>query len=143
MIPSHNAIALVKSFEGFKDKAYKCPAGVWTIGYGTTLGVKEGQTVTENKASQLLLEDINLRGIGISALTQKPLNQNQFDAICSLVYNIGIGAYTKSTLLKRINEGKYEEAANQFLRWDKVNGKPLLGLTKRRIMEKELFERKV
>ena len=103
MTPSENCINLVKSFEGFRDKAYLCPANVWTIGYGTTCGVKDGDYLTEDQAQNLLLIEIINKSKDIDKLVTVNINQNQFDALCSLVYNIGVNAFKDSTLLKLIN----------------------------------------
>jgi lysozyme len=142
---SKEGLDLIKKFEGLRLKAYKCPAGVWTIGYGSTVGVVGGQEITEEEAEKLLLDDVFSAWRAVMELVTVPLSQEQFDALVSFVFNVGIGNFSKSTLLKKLNAGDYLGAAKEFLKWDKatVNGvkKPLAGLTKRRIMEKELFLR--
>lgn len=136
---SETGIELIKKFEGCVLKAYKCPAGVWTIGYGHTSGVKEGQTITKAQAEELLKLDLKQFEIGVNNLVNVPLNQNQFDALVSFCYNLGAGNLKSSTLLKLLNKGNYIGAAEQFDRWIYARGKKLSGLVKRRSAEKELF----
>lgn len=136
------AIQLIKEFEGFKGTAYKCPAGVWTIGYGWTHGVKEGDTITESEASELVQKEVDTiagqikRVLGVSFDT---LTENQVCALIDFVYNLGIGNFESSTLCKMIKAGEIQEAGTQFLRWNKVGGKVLEGLTRRREAELELW----
>lgn len=137
-------IDLIKSFEGCYLNAYKCPAGVWTIGWGTTEpidGVKphEGMVITQKQADELLIK--NLRGYenAVNEYVTYSINQNQFDALVSFAYNCGNGALKTSTLLKKLNAGDVHGAANEFLRWNKANGKVLNGLTRRRETERKLF----
>lgn len=135
---------LVKSFEGLYTKAYKCPAGVWTIGYGHTgkvngKAIKEGMVITEAKATKLLASDMATFEKGVAKLVTVPLNQNQFDALVSFSFNVGLGNLQKSTLLKYVNQRKFSEAGNQFLVWNKAAGRVLAGLTRRRKEERKLF----
>lgn len=136
---STNGIELIKQFEGCSLKAYKCPAGIWTIGYGHTNGVKEGQTITKTEAERLLKEDLARFERVINDVIKVRINQNQFDALVSFSYNVGTGALKKSTLLKLINKEDYNRAAEQFNKWIYAGGKKLAGLVKRRTAEKELF----
>ena len=136
---STNGIELIKQFEGCSLKGYKCPAGIWTIGYGHTNGVKEGQTITKEEAELLLKEDLAGFEKVINNVVNVEINQNQFDALVSFSYNIGIGALQTSTLLKLLNKSDYNGAAEQFNRWVYAKGKKLTGLVKRRSAEKELF----
>ena len=136
---SETGIQLIKKFEGCSLKAYKCPAGIWTIGYGHTLGVKEGQTITKEQAETFLKQDIRSFELTVNNLVNVPLNQGQFDALVSFCYNLGTGNLKKSTLLKLINKKDYIGAAEQFDRWVYASGKKLPGLVKRRTAEKELF----
>ena len=136
---SETGIELIKKFEGCVLKAYKCPAGVWTIGYGHTSGVKEGQTITKAQAKELLIQDLRPFEIGVNNLVNVPLNQNQFDALVSFCYNLGTGNLKNSTLLKLLNKGDYNGAAEQFDHWIYAGGKKLNGLVKRRAAEKKLF----
>lgn len=139
MKTSENGINLIKRFEGLKTKAYLCPAKVWTIGYGHTNGVNKGDTITAEKATEYLKQDIEVFENAINLLVKVELNQNQFDALISFVFNVGIEAFKKSTMLKFINTGHYQLAAGQFDRWNKKKGVVLEGLTVRRRAEKELF----
>jgi len=139
MKTSKKGIELIKKYEGLKLKAYKCPAGVWTIGYGHTKNVKQGDVITEVQAEILLIYDLNDFENCIKKNVRIPLTQNQFDALVSFCFNVGCGNFLKSTLLKKLNEGKIAEAAKEFLKWNKAGGKELAGLTKRRQEEMELF----
>lgn len=143
---SKNGLDLIKEFEGISLKPYLCPKGIATIGWGNTY-YKNGKKVTlsdklitQNEANSLL-EYIAQKDFGdnILKLVKVKLNQNQFDALVSFCYNLGMGNFKSSTLLKKINLGDFKGASEEFLKWDKVNGKPLAGLTRRRQEEKELF----
>ena len=136
-------IKLIKEFEGFKSQAYLCPANVWTIGYGTTSGVKKGQMVTEEQAIKLLQDDLAKFEKAVKNLVRVPLNQDQFDALVAFVYNIGVGAFSRSTLLSLLNQGNYEAVPEQLLRWNKAGGRVLNGLTRRRQAEGKLFKSEV
>jgi len=139
--PSSACIDLVKSFEGFKSKAYLCPAGVWTIGYGTTEHVQPGDEVTEDEARELLAKDVQEAADAVDDLVDVELTQGQYDALCSLIYNIGREAFKGSTLLKLINYGQSaKDCGPQFDRWNKGGGVVLAGLTRRRMAERLMFE---
>lgn len=142
MHTSQKGLDLIKSFEGLRLSAYKCPADVWTIGYGTTVGVKPGQTITKERAEELLREDVKRFEQQVLRLVKVPLTQGQFDALTSFVYNLGAGNLSNSTLLRLLNAGDYKGAAAQFDRWTKAGGKELPGLVKRRAAERALFEGK-
>jgi lysozyme len=133
---------LIKKFEGLRLQAYQCSAGVWTIGYGHTGGVKEGSRITQAQADTLLEGDLAAFEGAVNAAGIPHLTQNQFDALVSLVYNIGVGAFSKSTLLRlaRINPMD-ARIRHEFLRWVNVNGTPNAGLRKRREQEAELYFR--
>ena len=139
MKTSNNGINLIKQFEGCILSAYKCPAGVWTIGYGHTKDVKQGMKITTNQATNLLKEDLKTYENYVNKYVKVKLNQNQFDALVSFTFNCGGGALKSSTLLKKLNKGDYTGAANELLRWNKASGKVLAGLTRRRKAEKALF----
>jgi len=146
MSTSQNGINLISSFEGCELKAYLCPAKVWTIGFGTTVypngvKVKKGDSCTLDQAKQFKAHDLKRFEKTVDDLVQVPLTQNQFDALVSLTYNIGPGAFEKSTLLKKLNTGDYQGAADQFTVWNKGGGKVLQGLVNRRAKEKEVFLR--
>lgn len=145
---SDSGKALIKKFEGVSLKAYRCPAGIWTIGYGHTGSVdrkpvKPGMIITKDKVEELLNLDLIKFEKAVTSLVKVPLSQNQFDALVSFVFNVGIGNFQQSTLLKLLNEKKYKEAGEQFKRWVYVDKKKILpGLVKRREAEAELFNRK-
>ena len=143
----NKGLELIKEFEGFSANAYLCPAKIPTIGYGNTFWedgrkVRIGEQISKSKALELL-EFVANKDFAdkIFPLIKVEVNQNQFDAMVSLAYNIGVGAFSNSTLLKRVNAKDFIGAGNEFLKWDKSDGKPLLGLTRRRQREKELFLR--
>ncbi len=136
---SETGIELIKKFEGCVLKAYKCPAGVWTIGYGHTSKVIEGQVITQMQAEEFLKQDLKQFETVLKNLVKVEINQNQFDALVSFCYNLGTGNLKSSTLLKLLNKGDYNEAAEQFDRWVYAGGKKLSGLVRRRAAEKELF----
>jgi lysozyme len=139
MKTSDNGIELIKRFEGLRLKAYLCPAGKPTIGYGHTEGVKPGQTITEEEAEQLLREDLIVVENEINK-HNLDINQNQFDALASFVYNVGVGNFRTSTLLKKIKADPNDKTiANEFKRWVYSNGKKLPGLVKRREEEAKLY----
>ena len=141
MKPSERGLALIRQFEGLRLSAYKCSAGVPTIGYGTTKGVKMGMEITKDEAERLFQEDVQRFVDHIEALVKVPLNQNQIDALASFVYNVGPTAFANSTLLRVLNAGLYKDASDQFLRWNKAANNVVAGLTRRRIAERELFLR--
>lgn len=138
-------VDLVKEFEGFEAKAYKCPAGVWTIGYGTTasagVGItpKDGMTITKSDAEAYLQAALDKFADQIAPSITAPANSNEFGAFVSLAYNIGPGAFKKSSALRLFNAGDKEGAAKAILMWNKAGGKVLKGLTRRREAERKLF----
>jgi len=142
MQPSQNCIDLIKKFEGLRLNAYLDSVNVPTIGYGTTMypdgsKVKIGDTIVSAQAEEYLMEDIKRRS---SAIGNLPVNQNQFDAIICFAYNVGLGAFNKSTLRKKVIANANDpEIAAQFMRWNKAGGKVLNGLTKRRKAEADLY----
>ena len=139
MKTSDVGIELIKKYEGCVLKAYKCPSGVWTIGYGHTNGVKSGMQITKTQALDYLKQDLSTFENVVTNYVKVPLNQNQFDALVSFSFNCGTGALKTSTLLQKLNSSDYNGAANEFLKWNKSNGKVLNGLVRRRQEEKELF----
>lgn len=139
---SQKGIELIKQFEGYSSKAYPDPAtggAPWTIGYGTTKGVKPGMVITAQQAEKMLRDDVAKFESGVSSLITSPTTQGQFDAMVSLAYNIGLGNFGKSTLLKKHNARCYTCAADQFRVWNRANGKVMNGLTKRRAAEREVY----
>ena len=133
MRTSSKGINLIKKFEGCRLKAYKCPAGVWTIGWGHTAGVKEGQNITQDEADRYLVEDLKVFEKYVTNL-KLPLNQNQFDALVSFTYNCGSG--NLKTLVKNRS---LQQIADALLLYNKSAGVTLNGLVRRRTEERELF----
>lgn len=139
MKTSPKGIALIKEFEGLRLKAYKCPGGVWTIGYGHTAGVKPGMTITEEQAEQFLKEDLIVFEKAVNNQNLS-INQNQFDALISLIYNIGIGNFQKSTLLRKARVNPDDNSImDEFLKWVYSKGRVLPGLQRRRLAEMKLY----
>ena len=140
---SDNGISLLEKFEGFKSHAYLCPAKVWTIGIGTTsikgVPVKSGDTCTKEQAYQYVRDYFVKEIYPIFDDIKAPLTQNQFDALCLLIYNIGTGAFKSSTLLKKLNRLDYIGASDEILKWNKVKGRAVKGLTLRRQQELSLI----
>lgn len=139
---SQNGINLIKSYEGLKLTAYKpTPAEPhYTIGYGHSASdVRADETITQATADSLLAQDVSKFEAGVAALIKIPVNQNQFDALVSFAYNVGLGNFKTSTLLTLVNKKDFKDAANEFGKWNKSGGKVLAGLVKRREAEKELF----
>ncbi len=136
---SENGINAIKKFEGCKLSTYQCSANTWTIGYGHTGNVKQGQTITQAQADAYLKSDIKTFENEVKRLVKVPLTQNQFDALVSFTYNVGSGNLAKSTLLKKLNAGDYNGAAQEFSKWTKSGGKQVQGLVTRRAAEKEMF----
>lgn len=136
---SQKGIDLIKKFEGCKLQAYLCPAGVWTIGVGHTKGVKKGMVITQQQAEMFLKDDITpiegaLNYLGIN------FTQGQFDALCSWIFNIGMGSFNTSTMRKYIIAKKSDlEITDQMVKWHNAGGKPLIGLKKRRCDEANMF----
>lgn len=135
-----NGLTLLKEVEGLRLKAYLDTGGVWTIGYGHTgPDVKPGLVITLDKAEALLKQDVQTAEAAVNKLVKVSLSQNQFDALCSFTYNVGESQFSTSTLLRLLNAGRYDEAKDQFKRWNKDNGKVVQGLINRRAKEEELF----
>ncbi|WP_370931819.1 lysozyme [Bartonella sp. DGB1] len=142
---NNTAFELIKNFEGLRLEAYKDIAGVWTIGYGHTsiiggLEVKEGLKITEQQALELLNKDVAKIAASVEKYVKVPLNDNQFAALVSFVYNIGINAFKTSTLLSKLNAGEYAQIPFQLSRWIYASRKKLTGLVKRRKAEADLWE---
>lgn len=141
---SPSGIDLIRNFESLRLNAYDDGVGVWTIGYGTTkypngIRVKKGDTCTLDQAKAYMQNDLKSFEQTVNNTVKVPLNQNQFDALVSLAYNIGSTAFKNSTLVKRLNEGNYNAAANQFNVWVNAGGKRMQGLVNRRAAERTLF----
>ena len=139
---SESGLDFIIAQEGLRLKAYPDPATggePWTIGVGHTSGVQPDDTCTEDQARQWLFEDAQAAVRCVNACVQGDLTQNQFDALVSLVFNIGCGNFRKSTLLHKLGDGDDEGAAEQFLAWNHAAGRVMAGLTKRRQAESDLF----
>tara|TARA_Y100000004_G_scaffold183463_1_gene231304 strand:- start:2316 stop:2756 length:441 start_codon:yes stop_codon:yes gene_type:complete len=131
---------LLKYFEGCELEAYQDSVGVWTIGYGHTKGVHEGMVITQEQAEQMLLDELKEYEGYVEDMVEVELTQEQFDALVVWVYNLGPTNFKNSTLLKRINEGNFEDVPYQMKRWNKAGGKVLLGLERRREAEAKMFQ---
>jgi GH24 family phage-related lysozyme (muramidase) len=132
-------VNLIKEFEGIRLNAYQDSVGVWTIGIGTTLGVKKGQVITESQAIEFLERDLAKFEKAINEAVKVEISQPMFDALACWTYNVGPGAMAKSTLIKKLNAGDFQGAADAFLSWDKAGGRVLAGLHRRREAERKLF----
>lgn len=145
MQTSEKGLGIIKPFEGRHLEVYKCPAGIATIGYGSTYyedGSKVKMTdppISEDRAEQLLLNTLKGFEVGVMKRTTAHINQEMFDALVSFCFNLGLGNYQASTLRMKLNRGEYEDIYEQFLRWNKAGGMVLRGLTRRRKAEGVLF----
>jgi lysozyme len=147
LVLTHEDLKIIKDFEGLYLDAYPDPATgaePITIGYGSTRHldgskIKLGEKINEQEALELLMHEVNEICPKIQSLVTVELNKNQLVALVSFVYNLGLGNFSSSTLLKLLNQAKYTEAADQFVRWNKAAGKVMAGLTRRREAEKALF----
>lgn len=153
MKPSRRAYEIIKDFESFSAKPYLCPAHVWTIGWGHTHGVtKDSPPVTQDEAQLLLEWDVSWVIDVINRHVTVPLTQGQVDALTSFVFNVGPGkpgekdgfvwlkSGNQSTILRKINAGDFEAAANELDKWVRARGQVLMGLVKRRLIEKSVFK---
>jgi lysozyme len=144
MKTSNEGVQFIKDAEGMCLKAYQCSAGKWTIGVGHTSAagmpsVHEGMVITEREAIEILKSDLRKFESVIDKAVKVKLSQSQFDALVSFVFNIGGGAFQKSTLLKKLNAGDYNAVPSELARWNKVNGKVSKGLTNRRAKEAAMW----
>ena len=136
---------LIKSFEGFSSDPYKCVAGIWTIGFGSIYGednkrvTPDHPSVTDSKATELMKRDLWAIEYKVSRLVKVPISSNQFSAICSFVYNVGSGAFQRSTARMKLNREDYQGCADEFLKWKYANKKVIPGLLRRRYAERDLF----
>ncbi|QKK01102.1 MAG: lysozyme [Ignavibacteriota bacterium] len=140
---SKKGLDLIKKYEGLRLEAYKDSAGILTIGYGHTKTVKPGMVINQDMANLLLKTDVMDAETAVRDLVNIELTQNQFDALVSFVFNVGRRNFERSTLLKKLNDGKILEAGEEFMKWTKARQpgglKELPGLVKRRAEEKVLF----
>jgi lysozyme len=135
-------LALIRYWEGCLLDAYQCPAGVWTVGFGHTKDVTPGMQITMQRALQWLEEDTAEAGAAIRKYVTVPLTENQFGALLSLVFNIGVPAFRQSTLLRLLNLGDYAAVPDQINRWNKVDRAIVQGLVSRRAAEARLWNEK-
>ena len=136
---AESAMDFIEAWEGCRLQAYKCPAGVLTIGYGHTGGVREGQRITEEEALDLLVEDLRAHAERLAPKVKVQVADGQYIALLSLAFNVGVGAVAKSTLLRLLNAGDIEAAGDEFLKWTYAAGRELPGLVRRRREERKLF----
>lgn len=139
-------LELIKSFEGWRDTAYKDAVGVWTIGYGHTSmagqpEVKPGMKITRAQGESILARDLGKYENAVRNYVRVPLNDNQFGALVSWCYNVGPGNVAKSSLVRKLNAGQYEAVPSELLKWNRAGGKVLAGLTRRRKAEADLFRK--
>jgi lysozyme len=144
MNTSEAGLKLIRQFEGLRLKAYRCPAGIWTIGYGHTTAagppeVREGMKITAAEADAILKRDLERFEAAVSAMVKVPLSQAQFDALVSFAFNCGTAALRRSTLLRRVNAGAFEAVPAELMKWTKADGRELPGLVRRRRAEAALW----
>lgn len=137
---SQAGIDLIKHFEDLQLTAYQDAVGVWTIGYGHTENVYQGQVLSKSEAEEFLQADMRKFELAVMKALQRAVVQSQFDALVSFTYNLGTGALMNSTLLKKINAG--DDASNEFLKWVLAGGRALPGLVLRRMAERLMFQGK-
>jgi lysozyme len=141
----NKGIPTIKKFEGLRLNAYKCPAGVWTIGFGSTFyengsKVVEGDKITIDRADKLLIEIVQKFEISVRSLVKSKINDNQLGSLTSFAFNVGVGNFKKSTLLKKVNANPNDPTIrNEFMRWTRGGGKVLKGLVTRREAEADLY----
>ena len=142
---NERGIEMVKSFEGLALKPYLCPANVWTVGYGATVGRDGGpvdpdmEPISEDEAEALLLRDLESSEGWVSRLIKTALTENQYSALTSFTFNVGCGALQRSTLRMKLNRSEYQGAADEFPKWKFANKRILAGLVRRRAAERKLF----
>lgn len=136
--------SLIKYFEGEKFTAYKDAAGLSTIGIGHLIKPDESYlltaTITPEQSNALFEQDLSIAESAIKQLVSSPLNPQQFAALCSFIFNVGVTSFKNSTMLKKLNAGDYDGAASEFLRWNKAGGEVVPGLVQRRMAEMTLFK---
>ena len=141
----NKGIPIIKKFEGLRLTSYLCPAGVWTIGYGSTFyengsKVQEGEKITIDRADGLLINTVHLFEKSVKGLVKSSINENQLGALTSFAFNLGVGNFKASTLLKKVNKNPSDPMIrDEFMKWNKAGGKVLNGLTMRRGAEASLY----
>lgn len=141
MKPSQDCVDLVRKFEGLRTEAYVDQGGIWTIGYGHTGSIKSDMIINQHEAEEFLQQDLQKACDCVLNSTDVGLKQNELDALCCFVFNIGCHAFKNSTLCAKLNQGKYGDAAKEFMKWDHVHGQVVQGLLNRRLAEYALFTR--
>ena len=142
---NERGIEMVKSFEGISTKPYLCPASVWTVGYGATVGSDgrpidpDMEPISEAEAEALLVRDLESSEGWVSRLIKTALTENQYSALTSFTFNVGAGALQRSTLRMKLNRSEYQGAADEFPKWRIAGGRILAGLVRRRVAERALF----
>lgn len=141
---TEEGLALIRRFEGFRARAYRCPAGVWTIGYGHTTQagpprVAAGMEITEAEARDVLARDVARFARAVERALTRELSPQQFSALVSFAFNVGEGAFARSSVLAAVNEGNFAAVPERLNRWVKADGRTLRGLVRRRAAEGELF----
>ena len=142
---NERGIEMVKSFEGISLKPYLCPANVWTVGYGATVGSDGGpidpdmEAISEDEAEALLIRDLESSEGWVSRLIKTALTENQYSALTSFTFNVGAGALQRSTLRMKLNRGEVQNAADEFPKWKFSNKRILAGLVRRRAAEETLL----
>ena len=144
MKTSEAGLKLIRQFEGLRLKAYRCPAGIWTIGYGHTSAagppeVRGNMRISREQAEAILKQDLAQFESDVSSMVRIPLTENQFDALVSFAFNCGVAALRRSTLLKRVNAGAFEAVPAELMKWTRADGKELPGLVRRRRAESALW----
>ncbi len=144
MNTSEAGLKLIKQFEGLRLKAYRCPAGIWTIGYGHTSAagapeVRDGMRISREEAETILKRDLGQFENAVSSMVKVPMTENQFDTLVSFAFNCGIAALRRSTLLKRVNAGAIDAIPAELMKWTRAEGKELPGLVRRRRAEAALW----
>ena len=136
---TQQGLDLIKKYEGLRLEAYKCPAGVWTIGYGHTKGVYKGMSITKEEAEKLLQQDVSVFELQVVNTVGK-LAACKIDALVSFAYNVGIAAFRNSTLCRKVKANSDDPAIrNEFMKWVYAGSKKLPGLVKRRAEEAEMY----
>lgn len=138
---NQDGVELIKAFEGLQLRPYRCPGGIWTIGYGHTRTVAANMQITPAQAEVLLREDLQIVERAISRLVQVKLSENQFSALVCFAFNVGIGNFERSTLLRLLNRGWYDQVPAQLMRWNRAGGEVYGGLARRRAAEAKLWKR--
>lgn len=136
---SEDGLKLIEEFEGCQLETYQDSVGIWTIGYGHIKGVCRGMTCTQAQAEEWLAQDVQIAAGAVNRLVTESITQREFDALVSFVFNLGQRSLANSTLLKLLNAGDHDGAADQFKRWDKAGGVEVAGLLRRRNAESALF----